>query len=288
MPLFDWTSQWGNFRVRTLWEALAIDGAGAFRNSTHSRSLYGHRYEWMPRPWLTLGGSEALILYDHQEPVAILPFAPLFMEKGQGIENDNNGEMAFDINVRPLPGLRWYGEFLIDDMSEPSSLFDDLWKNRWAYTTGLQLASTLNGTNTGLILEYSHVEPWVYSHYAADGVQAANQGVLLGNPSGPNSRSVKVTTYAYRTGFSVASSLELVWKGADLGSRWTDTLSDNEETRKTFLAGGGDLSSRAELHLGWFHRYGSIWLDLAKVFSWADLQRVQPSAPIALRIETSY
>jgi hypothetical protein len=285
MPLLDWTANWGNFRVRTLWASLAIDGAGGFRNNTHSRSLYGHRYEWLAANWLTIGASEALIVYDRQELSAILPFAPLFMEKGQGVENDNNGEMAFDAEVRPVPGVRCYGEFLIDDVSEPSSLFNDLWKNRWAFTTGVQGAIRRGSLDLGGLIEYSHVEPWVYSHYTANGVQAANQGFLLGNPSGPNSRSIKTTIYGVRSSLHLESSVEWVWKGSDRGSYWTDTLSDNEYTRKAFLVGGGSLFCRAELHLGWSHRYGAIWLDLTKIFSYADLQQVRPSAPVAIRGE---
>jgi hypothetical protein len=288
MPLFDWTTRWGDLQVRTLWASLAIDGAGSFRFNTHSRSLYGHRYEWQPTNWLTLGASEALIVYDRQEPAAFLPFAPLFMEKGQGLENDNNGELAFDAEIRPMRGWRCYGEFLVDDVSEPTSLFNDLWKNRWAYTVGTQVAHQYLQTDFGAIVEYSHVEPWVYTHYQADGVQSTHQGFLLGNPSGPNSRSLKTTIYGIRSGLHLESSMEWVWKGTDAGSKWTDTLSDNETTTKTFLAGGGRLASRGEIHFGWSHRFGTVWLDFAKVFASADLQRVQPSAPIGIRLEGTY
>lgn len=284
-PLLDWTANWGNFRVRTLWASLSIDGAGGFRSNTHSRSLYGHRYEWLAADWLTLGASEALVVYDRQEPSAILPFAPLFMEKGQGLENDNNGEIAFDAEVRPAKGWRLYGEFLVDDVSEPTSLFNDMWKNRWAVTTGVHGATRLEGNDLGALLEFSHVEPWVYTHYTANGVQASSQGFLLGNPSGPNSRSIKATVYGVHANLHVESAVEWVWKGTDRGSRWTDTLYDNEFTRKEFLAGGGDLDCRAELHLGWTHRWGALWVDLAKVFAYADLQRVRPSAPVAVRAE---
>jgi hypothetical protein len=285
MPQLDWTIAMGDFRVRSLWASLAIDGAGAFRNNKDSRSLYGHRYEWMATNWLTVGASEALILHEREEPAGILPFAPLFMEKGQGLEDDNNGELAFDVEVRPGRGVRLYGEFLIDDVSEPTSLFNDMWKNRWAFTAGGHLARRWSGRDFGGILEYSHVEPWVYAHYTADGVQASHQGFLLGNQSGPNSRSIKATVYGVDGPVHLETSLEWVWKGNDLGSRWTDTLSDNETTKKTFLAGGGDLACRGEIHVGWSWRFVTIWLDLAKQFASADLQQVRPNAPVALRVQ---
>ncbi len=288
MPLFDWTTTWRDLRVRVLWADLSIDGAGTFRQNSRSRSLYGHRYEWLAADWLTLGASELLILHDRQEPAALLPFAPLFMEKGQGLENDNNGELSFDVDVRPLEGWRVYGEFLVDDVSEPTSLFNDLWKNRWALTVGTQAAFKVHQADLGAILEWSRVEPWVYAHYEPNTAQATHQGFILGNPSGPNSLSVKATTYGAWSGFHLESSLEWVWKGTDPGSRWTDAQADNNVSQKTFLAGTGDLACRGELHLGYSHAYGSIWLDLAKVFASADLQRVRPSAPIAARLELAY
>lgn len=284
-PLFDWALEWGDFRVRTLWGSLSIDGAGSFRHTTATRSVYGHRYEWLPTNWLSLGMSEALYLKDREEPAGLFPLAPLFMEKGQGIEDDNNGELAFDLELRPFRGTRLYGEFLIDDVSEPTSLFNDLWKNRWAFTLGMHQAAKWHGNDLGALLEYSHVEPWVYAHYAADGPQAATQGFLMGNPNGPNSRSIKLQGYGAKGSFHLESSLEWVWKGTDLGSRWTDTLSDNETTTKTFLAGGGKLGCRGEVHLGWSYGYATIWLDLAKQFATVDLQRVQPNAPVAMRLQ---
>lgn len=288
VPMIDWTSRWRDFQVRTLWASLAIDGDGAFRNNSHSRSLYGHRYEWLATNWVTFGASEALIVYDREEPAALFPFAPLFMEKGQGLESDNNGELSFDAEIRPVRGWRLFGEFLVDDVSEPTSLFNDMWKNRWAYSIGSHGAWETDQMEYGVILEYSRVEPWVYAHYAANTAQATTQGFLLGNPSGPNSRSIKTTFYGAGAGFGVEGSAEWIWKGTDLGSRWTDTLTDNETTTKTFLANGGRLNCRAEIHLGWYHRYGSVWLDLTKTFASGAIQRVQPSAPIAVRFEANY
>jgi hypothetical protein len=285
MPMLDWTLEWGDFRVRELWASLDIDGAGSFTSSGHTRSLYGHRYEWLATRWLTLGASEALIVYDHEELAALLPVAPLFMEKGQEVESDNNGELAFDAEVRPLRGVRVYGEFLIDDIQEPTTLFDNFWRNKWAATGGIHWAGRWNGNDVGTVLEYSHVEPWVYTHNGANTVQAAHQGSLLGNESGPNSRSIELEGYGVRGAAHVAGSTELVWKGTDNGSLWTDSFPANNSTTKTFLAGGGKLYARMEAHLGWSYRWATFWLDLGKTLSWANLQHVRPDAPVAVRVD---
>ncbi|MBK8805025.1 MAG: hypothetical protein IPN71_23720 [Fibrobacteres bacterium] len=276
---------WGSLRVRSTWASLAIDGGGAFRLEKQTRSLYAHRFDWVPVSWLTLGLTEAMILYDRQEPIAFLPMVPLFMEKGQGVEGDNNGELAADLEVRPLRGWRLYGEFLVDDFSEPTRLFNDLWKNRWAVTAGTQWAFQSKELGWGMIGEISRVEPWVYAHYVANTAQAAHQGTLLGSPAGPNSLGLLGLGYLTWRGLDATVSSRAIWKGTDLGSRWTDTLHDNDMTRKEWLAGGGSLDHVSSLALGAHWKRWQAWLDLAVRTHEADLQRTRPFAPLSLRIE---
>lgn len=283
----DWSLSLGDFHVRSLWGELAIDGVGGFRSDSSSRAVFGHRYEWRPAPWFTLGASELLLLHDRQEPLAFLPFVPLFMLKGQSIETRNNGELSFDADVRVRPGVRLYGEFLVDDLSEPTSLFNDLWKNRWAATTGVHLTRTFSPRlETGLVMEYSHVEPWVYAHYRWATVQAAHQGILLGNANGPNSRSVSARTYAWWNDFTFGTRFEAVWKGLDRGSRWTDTLHDNNETRKEFLGGGVERNLEWSLDGSWTGRYGAVRIQSTLPLEETDLQRVRIPARFLARIET--
>lgn len=238
----DWTVEWGKVRIRTLWGRLAIDGAGQFRGDTATRSLYAHRYEWAPAPWLSLGATEALVLYQTEEPVAFAPILPLFMMKGQSVENNANGELAFDVNFRPMDGWRMYGEFLIDDMSEPASLFNDFWKNKWAFTLGSHVAfNPRPSLQAGLVTELSRVEPWVYTEYRPNTNQANHQGILLGNQNGPNSLSLGGAGYLVYSGISVSTGLEWVRKGVDSGSAVSDTRPDSSRATKEFLARSKDL-----------------------------------------------
>jgi hypothetical protein len=233
----DWTMEWGDFRLRTLWGQLAIDGMGRFRSDTATRSLYAHRYEWTPSRWLSLGVTEALILYKTQEPIAFVPIVPLFMMKGQSVEDYANGELAFDANLRPLDGWRLYGEFLIDDMSEPASLFNDFWKNKWAFTVGSHVAlEPLPELETGLVTEISRVEPWVYTEYVPRSNQAMHQGLPLGNQNGPNSLSIGATSYFMYKDFSFSAGVQWIRKGSDSGSFTTDVRPSESKARKVFLA----------------------------------------------------
>jgi len=286
-PYLDWTLTLGAFQVRSLWASLASDGTGGmFRKDSTKRILYGHRYEWTPRPWVAVGASELLLLHDQQEPLAFLPFVPLFMEKGQTLEDRNNGELAFDVDLRPLRGWRVYGEFLIDDMSEPTSLFNDLWKNRWAWTVGTHLAvDPCSGSRAGLILEASRVEPWVYTHYQWSTVQAAHQGILLGNPHGPNSFAGSSRAYVRWKNLTVGTMAEVVWKGRDSGSRWQDTLSDNETTRKAFLGGGIDRSLEWSADAALAIPHGTLRVATTLPWGARDPERARTPPRWALRLE---
>lgn len=217
----------GPVRVWTLYGKLSRSTGGYYQRGRDNKTIYAHRYEWSVMPNLTLGMTEQLILFNQDEPWAFVPIVPLFMEKGQGVEEDNNGNMAFDITYK-LPGWALlYTEFLLDDMQEPSSLFDNFWGNRWAWMAGLHLSHKTH-KNLGLIAEYSRVEPWVYTHYDSLTAQSTNGGAALGNPYGPNSQAVVVSPY-YKIAnhWSIGAKALWLWKGDDAGS----DLQDGTEER---------------------------------------------------------
>ena len=233
----DWTVDLGPFTIRSLVADLSIPGPGQSNTSSDTRTLFAHRYEWRTTTSVTLGISEALILYNKDAPICFLPIVPLFMQKGLWYDDINNGELSFDANWRIRPGMRVYGEFLIDDMTSPTALFNNDWKNKWASTVGTQLAFPYwQKTMPGAIIEWSRVEPWVYTHYVANTSQALNQGLPLGNPLGPNSQAVTLQAYALRKPWTFGLRGDLVWKGIDLGSQATDTLADNNNTKRYFLS----------------------------------------------------
>lgn len=232
----DWTVNLGPISVRSLVADLSIPGPGESRLNEDSRTMFAHRYEWRISSGLVLGASEALFLYNRNAPSCFLPIVPLFMQKGLWLENINNGELAFDADWRVRQGWRIYGEFLIDDMTSPTTLFDDHWKSKWATTIGTQLAFPAHkDIKTGVIIEWSRVEPWVYTHYVSNTSQALNQGVPVGNTTGPNSQSITCQLFGSYESITLSLRSDLVWKGSDQGSRGTDTMADNEIARKIFL-----------------------------------------------------
>jgi hypothetical protein len=248
----------GPFTIRSVYGSLVVDGNGFFRLDERERTFFGHRYEWRVVPSLLLGISETLILLDTSDPFAFIPIIPLFMEKGQVWEPKNNGNLAFDMNWQFMPWGRFYSEFLIDDMTEPSSLFNDYWGNKWAWTVGSQLICPQGEVNQGLLMEYTRVEPWVYTHYSSRSVQAQNREYSLANPLGPNAQGVSLKYYASAKEWQLSVRQDWIWKGSDEGSDLLDTLYDNQEVRKEFLAGEDKADWVSTISGQWVLPWGTL------------------------------
>lgn len=235
----------GPFRVWTVWGRLLRSQNGQYQVGTDTKSVYAHRYEWSVFPDLTLGVTEQMVLFNTEEPAAFVPIVPLFMEKGQGVEKSNNGNIAFDLAYRVPKWALLYSEFLIDDLQDPSTLFDDFWGNRWAWMAGLNFApKTFHGMS--LLVEYSRVEPWVYTHYEPLTSQASNGEDPLGNQLGPNSQvwivqpSYSTPNYFFglksswiRKGINAGSSI----KDGSLEREKAESLGLIENNKKVFLRG---------------------------------------------------
>lgn len=236
-PHLYYQGDFGQVGFEAFWGRLGIDGIGDYRRTHYTRSAYGHRYEWRPRQDLTLGVSELLILYDQESVAGLVPFAPLFIEKGEVAERENNGNIAFDAAFRKWSCL-FYGEFLLDDMQEPTSLFSDrYWGNRWGALLGAMWATTLTNDRTASFgLEWTRIEPWVYGHFEPNSAQALNMGRPVGNPDGPNSQAIQAHGAIHAGDFGASLAIKALWKGSDPGSSATDIAGPGLRS-KSFLAG---------------------------------------------------
>lgn len=288
----DWTVELGPFIVRSLVADLNIPGPGESKTTENSRTLFAHRYEWRATSNLTLGISEALILYNRDEPACFLPVVPLFMQKGLWFDNINNGELGFDADWRVMRGWRLFGEFFMDDMTSPTTIFNNQWKSKWATTLGSQISFAMwNDATAGIIFEWSRVEPWVYTHYTANTSQALNGGIPIGNVLGPNSQEVTLKIYGSKGNWRLGLRGDLVWKGADRGSNVNDTLQDNETTQKEFLSGSLIPGGRIEPEVSWNHNWLSIFLSTCWQWNsnvWDRIPVVQNRPSFIGRIAVEY
>ena len=217
----------GPLRVISFYGKLRIDSANVYTHEDDNRNLYGHRYE-IALGNATFGVNELQIVYRENNPWLLTPVFPMFIEKGNYSELNNNGSLSFDANYRFNRLARIYGEFYLDDMESPMTVIENEYMDsEWAWMLGTQIGHDflLRGDllQLGTIFEISRVEQLVYSHYASYQGQMANAGKPLGNPMGPNSRKIDwliYGKYAQNNGNTWIASLqqEFSWKGNNYGS----------------------------------------------------------------------
>ena len=169
----------------------------------------------------------------------------VFQEHLQG--DQDNISLAFDLSVKTIPNWEFYGELLWDDMKSPTSMFDDSWwGNKWAASVGVVRDSLrIKSTLWDWYLEYTRVEPWVYTHHKGGGYTYRSYAQSLGTDLGPNSREVYTevnVAYPFTSGFLKDALLKggihasAVAKDTAFGGNITDMHTPESDTDKKFLA----------------------------------------------------
>ena len=204
-------------------------------------ALYGSTTEEFPNP-----NEDADSSGREFEWAYVIPFIPyVFQEHLQG--DQDNVSLAFDLSVKTIPNWEFYGELLWDDMKSPTSMFDDSWwGNKWAASVGVARDSLrIKNTLWDWYLEYTRVEPWVYTHHKGGGYTYRSYAQSLGTDLGPNSREVYTevnVAYPFTSGFLKDALLKggihasAVAKDTAFGGNITDMHTPESDTDKKFLA----------------------------------------------------
>lgn len=95
----------------------------------------------------------------------------------------DNPMLGFDLATLFLPGTQLYGSWLIDDV-DFARWGDEWWGNKFIWQGGVSNAVLV--PNTDVTLEYTRIEPYVYSHRLT-GNQYTHNGDALGLELPPNS-----------------------------------------------------------------------------------------------------
>lgn len=165
-----------------------------------------HSLEYTLFPWLSLSYFESMVYGGVFDPLYFLPL-PFMVAQGIG-SFGGNLQMGLGFKMRPLKGLLWAGELLVDDISA-----NDLFKFKFdtkmklAGITGISYAFD-NPIVKTISLHYTLVAPYMYTHrdewYVAKqegntivisqrNVQNfTNNGYLMGSELLPNSDRLAV------------------------------------------------------------------------------------------------
>ncbi|MFC1585051.1 hypothetical protein ACFL5V_05855 [Fibrobacterota bacterium] len=175
----------GRLRFSQIMGRMIGDERDAFK------SVAAHRFEYtFYPPWissLTLACREAVVFNGRTaELMYAIPVVPIFFAEHYLGDRDNTFT-GFDITSVLRRNLKLYGELLIDDLESPQNFFSDYYGNKWAYLLGAEYLIPWY-TDPEIFMEFSRIEPWVYTHFLDDGRNKfTHYGNILGADMGPDS-----------------------------------------------------------------------------------------------------
>ncbi len=163
----------------------------------------------------------------------LIPLVPFkFVEHYVG--DRDNASLSFDVNLIYPINFRWYLEFYLDDILSPVKIFSSDWGNKWAATFGVQYFGILRGYDFSINAEYSHVEPWVYTHFYGGSHRYTHFDRCLGSPLGPNSQAIVLAIQTQINKYNeIGISLSSLAKNAAArGGKVTDVFQDKNRVEE--------------------------------------------------------
>jgi len=166
--------------------AYLIDYHDQHDDSLQQRKyLAGHRLEFTPWNWLSLGLTETVMFAGRSFEPAYLNPVMFFRSAEHYLGSPDNMMMGIDIEFTLIKNVKLYGEMLIDDITSPK-LRTGWYGNKLGFLAGIFNADFLTIPNLDCYLEYVRLEPYVYTHIKS-GNSYNHYGTILGHWLGPNS-----------------------------------------------------------------------------------------------------
>lgn len=148
--------------------------------------LSGNRLEINIGKGIQLGLSEAVIYGDRSLQLGYLNPLSFFKSIEHYYGDRDNGVLDVDIEWRIFPGLKIYGEWLIDDITT-TKLRTNWYGNKFAYQLGLFIVNPFDLKDIDFMVEYNRIKPYVYTHTYKDYNKYKHYDTILGHHIGPNS-----------------------------------------------------------------------------------------------------
>lgn len=135
------------------------DGVDQFEN----RFFAGHRLDVRLADWLNLALFETAIFGGPGRQVDMYYLNPIIFYHASQLNHDmdDNTFVGFDFSIKPKPGVKLYGQLLVDDLQVDDREQSDQEPSQLGLIVGAYLADILN--NIDLKTEYSRVNNWTFN-----------------------------------------------------------------------------------------------------------------------------
>ncbi len=202
-------------------------------SSLGSKYLAAHRIDWMVKPGFYLGASESVVYGGRNVEFSYLnPLMPYHVAEHHLGDKDNN-TLSVDVTSFLFPGTKLYAEFFIDDMTSTKS-WTSYFGNKFGIQLGSHFTDPLGLPNTDLHVEYTRIEPYVYTHWDSINIYT-HYDKVIGSWLGPNSDDIYLELcWQVQRDFRATISFEQIRQGVG----GVNSISRPEEgEKKEFLKG---------------------------------------------------
>ncbi|MDI6766947.1 MAG: capsule assembly Wzi family protein [Bacteroidota bacterium] len=186
-PVFDFLKM--DFRYKSF-RFLFLHGSVVWDSVDHrvkdkNKYLALHRGQFSLFDFMNVGVSE-MVIYQRVSPdFAYLNPINFYKSSEHSLQDRDNAILNFDIEIFPFNNYKFYGMWLIDDI-DFSKMGTGWWGNEFGWQGGMYLAEIAGTPNLDLVLEYTRIEPYVYSN-RLEGNSYTHNSIGLGHYLEPNS-----------------------------------------------------------------------------------------------------
>jgi len=153
--------------------------------SLWNKYLAMHRAQFSIFNLMNVGISE-MIIYQRTSPdFAYINPINFYKSSEHSLRDRDNAFLNFDIEIFPIKNYKLYGTWLIDDI-DFKKMGTGWWGNEFAWQGGIYITDVASIPNLDGVLEYTRIEPYVYSNRLF-GNSFSNNRIGLGHHLEPNS-----------------------------------------------------------------------------------------------------
>ena len=151
----------------------------------------GNRLEMYLGKGIQLGLSQAIIYGNQSLKLGYMNPAAFFKSLEHYYGDRDNSSLGADIAWRVYPGIKLFGEWFIDDITT-TKLGSKFFGNKFGFQGGVFWVNPLRIAGSDVLLEYTRIKPYVYSHSVQDYNKYKQYDTVLGHFIGPNSDNLFV------------------------------------------------------------------------------------------------
>ena len=171
---------------------ISPEGREYMKDQPHIDQYWsGNRLELNLGKGVQLGLSESVVYGDRSLQLGYLNPISFFKSVEHYYGDRDNGALGVDLEWRIQNGIKWFGEWFIDDITT-TKLGSDWYGNKFGWQSGIFWVNPFSLRDIDLLLEYTRIKPYVYSHSYQDYNKYKHYDTILGHYIGPNSDQLLV------------------------------------------------------------------------------------------------